>query len=301
MTSLRIEFIKSLIELDDPLPSIWHILRNVIWSPDDGQSISDYYWQGEQGTNEFEKALDAIYGEIYTELIPARCLHADKNYDPNVTNLFIMDGLSLRETGLLVPLLEEQDFEVQESFGTSAIPSETIPFRQKIGYDNLKKQFESGEIAVLDAKLNGGERVVWCRFPDAIYENIQAGKTKIASIEEMFTKTQQALINALSQLESPILVTSDHGYIRTEAGCTFGVAEPARKRLRESLGGSRYQTMGEEDLTELVDQGALIEYDGKYLARARTAWPVQGKYSVFNHGGVSLMECITPRLMVTRK
>ncbi|RLM76622.1 alkaline phosphatase, partial [Halorubrum sp. Atlit-8R] len=31
----------------------------------------------------------------------------------------------------------------------------------------------------------------------------------------------------------------------------------------------------------------------------RYTWPARGKYSTFQHGGLSLLECITPRIEVT--
>ena len=49
---------------------------------------------------------------------------------------------------------------------------------------------------------------------------------------------------------------------------------------------------------ELVDEGYVIEYSGYYLIKSRFIWPVPGKYNVYLHGGISLMECYTPIIEV---
>lgn len=300
MTSLTTSFIRALIDGQDPVPLIVGHLMTEIWVPSEDQSLEDYYWEGEKAVTELERALNGFYGELYSEHLPYQCVHEGKNLGEIDGCILIMDGLSLRESALIIPEIIALGYHVNGSFGTSAIPSETLPFREKIGFQELKKHRVFAAVGEIDPKLTGEEELIWCRYPDALYENIQAGRTKIGSIEEMYEKTLSALLSILSQVEPPMLLTSDHGYVRTEAGSTFAIAEPVRRKLREALGGQRYAPMEEANLGDLVNQGALVEYDGKYLARARTTWPVQGKYSVFNHGGVSLMECITPKLYITK-
>lgn len=297
---LKTDFIESLVKEDNPLPLVWEFVRENIWDTQADVNIEDYYWEGEKRINEFEKTLNAIFGEFYTEHLPSQCLHANKKIVEEDFATIIMDGLSLREAALLIPVLKDKGYVVEEQFGTSAIPSETLPFREKINYRQLKKDLKNKDIATMDESISGDEEFIWCRFPDAIYESIQAGKTKIANIKEMYEKTSSVLLKLVDGLDSNLVVTSDHGYIRTESGCTFQVEDSSQQKLRTNLGGARYKDMDDKDLDHLVSEGWLVSYDGKYLARARTTWPVQGKYSVFNHGGISIMECITPRIIIKK-
>jgi len=66
-----------------------------------------------------------------------------------------------------------------------------------------------------EPSLDGDERIIWSRYPDALLENIQEGRTKLSSIEEMYEKSETALRNIIDQLDTDSLViTSDHGYAR---------------------------------------------------------------------------------------
>ncbi|MFW6029509.1 MAG: hypothetical protein ACOCRO_04575 [Halanaerobiales bacterium] len=296
---LNTEFIKKLIDLDDPLPLIWEFLRENIWYSKN--NLEDYYWQGEMETNEFEKALDQIYGTIYSKYLPYMCFNKKFNISfEEINTLIIMDGLSIREAGLLIPLLKKQGYNVEESFNFSAIPSDTLFFRDKIDYTSLKKNYNSIDIKDSDPNLTGEEELIWCRFPDAFHENIQSGKTKLSSIEKAFEKTKEIIFKILKQLNGPFIITSDHGYTRTEAGCTFNNSTNIQRELRNKFGSNRFIKMDNVNLDRLVKENVCIDYNGYYLARARNTWSVSGKYSVFSHGGVSLLECITPHIKVTR-
>lgn len=54
------------------------------------------------------------------------------------------------------------------------------------------------------------------------------------------------------------------------------------------------------DVEDLIREGYVKEFNGYYIAKSRYLWPVPGKYSIYIHGGLSLMECIVPVLEVKK-
>lgn len=70
--------------------------------------------------------------------------------------------------------------------------------------------------------------------------------------------------------------------------------------MRETFGSVRFIPIDKGDLSELVTEGYITEFAGFYLVKSRYTWPVSGKYNVYLHGGVSLMECLVPVIEVER-
>jgi hypothetical protein len=195
-----------------------------------------------------------------------------------------------------VEYLNEEGYETSVDYSFSTIPSETTPYRDRVGYSDLKREYKQRDVKDDDPSLDGDEDIVWCRFPDALIENIQEGKTKLSTIEEMYEKTERTFGRILDQLDDgPVVVGSDHGYVRLDAGHTFPVSEQNKNRLQDTF-GSRFESVAEVDATTLVEEGLVVEADGYYLPIGRYTWPKRGKYSTFTHGGLSLTECITPRI-----
>jgi hypothetical protein len=269
--------------------------------PDTG-NISEFYSR-ESAITALERILNRIYGEVYTEILPRHCLHDGKELPIREGSAFvIMDAMSLREASLFSRTLREEGFKVELGYSFSATPSETIFYKEKIDYTDLMRKFPNGE--VVDRRkinLKGNEKIVWSRFPDAYVESIKAGKTKLSSIERMYQDSQQILLEVIKKLDADqIVVGSDHGYVRFEPGYSFLTSDQAKRSLRNNFVGSRYLSMEEKDLDALVEKELAVAFNGFYMVRGRYVWPMGGKYKVFVHGGISLMECLTPRLCITR-
>jgi len=64
-----------------------------------------------------------------------------------------------------------------------------MPFRDRVGYSDLKKEYKTARVQSQEPSLDGDERIIWSRYPDALLENIQEGRTKLSSIEEMYEKS----------------------------------------------------------------------------------------------------------------
>ena len=126
-------------------------------------------------------------------------------------------------------------------------------------YSDIKREYKTGTVKSDDPSLDGDEDIVWCRFPDALLENIQEGKTKLSSIEEMYEKTERTFARIIKQLDAEqIVVGSDHGYVRLDAGNTFPVTEPQKNRLQETFSG-RFVSVAEAKADDLVDEGLYDE------------------------------------------
>ena len=80
----------------------------------------------------------------------------------------------------------------------------------------------------------------------------------------------------------------------------FPVSDYQKKKLKEAFGGSRYITMDKAGSFRPCKYGSGDRFSGFYLVKSRYIWPVPGKYNIYLHGGVSLMECFVPVIEVEK-
>lgn len=294
---LKTEDLAKLVEDDDPVPAVWEDLWD-IWFPA-GDDVSDHYGR-ESAAASYERLLLDIYREFFDEVLPERCVTEASLEVPEGGTFIVMDGMSIREAAMFVEVIKEPGYELETTFSFSSIPSETKFYRERVGYSDLKRDHKTADVKSQTPSLDGDEEIVWCRYPDALLENIQEGKTKLSSIEEMYEKTETALRSILDQLDTDRLVIgSDHGYARLDAGHTFQISEGEKSALQEVFSG-RFGSVGDVSADHLVHEGLVVEADGYYMPIGRYTWPTGGKYSTFQHGGLSLSECITPRIEATK-
>lgn len=293
----RTETLTRLVEDDDPVESVWDAMWG-IWSPASG-SVTDHYDREDQMV-QYEELLLDVFSEFYADILPDRCVNHASLDVPEDGAFVVMDAMSVREAGLFVDYLTNEGYDPSIGYSFSTVPSETTPYRERVGYSEIKRDKKVGTVKSDDPSLDGDEDLVWCRFPDALLENIQEGKTKLSSIEEMYEKTERTFTRIIDQLDADrIVVGSDHGYVRLDAGHTFPVTEPQKNRLQETFSG-RFVSVAEANADDLVEAGLVVESDGYYMPVGRYTWPARGKYSTFTHGGLSLVECITPRITITQ-
>jgi hypothetical protein len=301
---MRIEnsFIKSLIKEDIAIPYVWQNLLS-IWLQHANADLKDYYYHGEEEAFLFEDFLLKTYDEFFTKELPRTCLNVPSLFQ-SATNDFsfvVMDGMSIREGVLIFRALQKEGFTPKVSYSFSSIPSDTRSFREKIKFDlaGSDKFVEINNPKKI--RILGQERYIWSYFPDVMLDKIQVGRTIISDLENMYKTSEKIVFELLSKINSKkIVILSDHGYIRSESGFSFSVPEGAKKKLREAFGGSRFITMEKCDLSELVIDGYITEFSGHYLVKSRYIWPVPGKYNIYLHGGISLMECFVPVIEVEK-
>lgn len=298
--SLKSDWLKALVESDDPIEVVWEALWDIWWPP--GDDPGEHYGNDREWASvELERTLVDIYWEFYAKELPWRCVNDAAIDVPDEGAFLVMDAMSVREASLFAAALEDEGFDVDVSYSYSTVPSETTPYKDRVGYSDLEREYPSGTVRDLDPSISGDERLVWSRYPDALLENIQEGKTELSSVEEAYENSLDVFFSVLNQLDADrIVVGSDHGYAREESGYSFAISESEKNRLRDTFNGQRFVEVDEADGDSLVKDRMAVEADGYYMPVGRYTWPVRGKYSVYQHGGMSLMECLTPRLEVQR-
>lgn len=296
------EFLKNLIEEKNPVKLIGEELTRLwLLSAEETEDLSDYYEKGEDKLRNFEKFLNKSYFEFYNSLARS-CINKDNIFDVYGKEccFILMDGMSLRESAFLYKNLEKNGFKIEHKFNYSSIPSETQNFREKIGTNKNFIQINN----ITNTKIPFDAKYVWSQFPDIMLDKIKMGHSVISSLQEMYKTMETIVFDLINQIEAKkIIISSDHGYIRTEAGNVFTVDnKSAREMLRNTFGGKRSARIDENNgMDNLIASKYVEEFDGYYVIKSLYSWPVKGKSSIYIHGGLSLMECFTPVIVIEKE
>ena len=283
---MREDCIKRLVECDDPIKEVWEILVE-LWRP----NVTEYFKQ-EDIASEFEWQLNRIFFEVY-DYLQKQIEDATFRFD---TPLIIMDGMSIREANLLVKDLKERGYGIVEyGYTLSALPSTTERFREKAKVEYI--EIMSGKIPPdLDF-----EKPVWVSYPDEILHHAAS----ILPLPKVYEETKKVLFKILEMTgKNEVTIISDHGYIMIDA--VWPLAESDRKFLKEKVFGSnRYvkvADMGQKVIEKLNSLPRDFQYatisDGYCCIRGRYFWPISGYGKLVSHGGLSLMECLVPKIRV---
>ena len=290
--TVRISDINKLL-IGNPVDAIFESL-NIIWQNSQGD---DFYTKGEALTSKFEKQVYRIYPEIYDVI-----LH---NIERNTTIkeilemdgycLIIMDGMSLRETNLIIEALKPFG-HVKLNYIYSAMPSETEFFTKKNFDASSPSQIRSEKFEYFHIQredeieniIPESERVVmWSTFPDQMFTEFKSGfETK--DLERVGIKTKNIVLRLLEQLSQfrKIIITSDHGYF---------VDTYSWKGLSDFPTGERYAEVVPHSLQK------YCRFTGEYwvlIGRYNTI--KRGKYVHVRHGGLSFLEAIIPLIEISR-
>lgn len=280
--------IRQLVESEDPVEEVWKMLVE-LWNPD--IEIGEYFRQ-EDSVNEFERELKNTFFEIY-DLLYKEIMNTSFRLK---LPLVIVDGLSLREGNLLQRDLKTNGFEIVEySYGFSALPSDTKSYRNLINTKYM--EIKSGKTP---SEMNF-KSPVWISYPDEILHHA----AKMIPPAQAYGRTKDVLLEVLERIENDIVtIISDHGYIIVNS--VWALPKRDRKFLKQRVfGSSRYvrrDGVDEEVLKRLnklpIDMSYIFIDDNHCYVRGRYFWPIGGYGKVVAHGGLSLMECIVPRILV---
>ncbi len=306
------------------LPDIEQWLLNEVWTADAfraaGNSPQAYLTRGEELVNRRENLLRATAPSIFEELTAAR--PSDKIVstflfgNPNAA-VVIFDGCSLREMPRLFDLAKASRREVlEQGCSRSAIPSETEYF--------ISEGLGLGLPAVGPSKLSGngelrkrnirfyyyrqisdfhtiedkdGALLLWSRFPDRRYTDSTAADETMFDglwdgLEQAWSRTVQAV-----PPDRKVLVTSDHGYIFLGSW----LSDPGMKGVDRVLDGGRFRFFKADESLPNPGDGLWVDA-GRRLAvmagRGHNRFPGQGAQSVYRHGGLTLMEVLTPWIVL---
>lgn len=307
------------------LPWLACWLMEEVWSRAhyEAQSPAQYLQSGERTVNELEEVIAAAAGRIYEELLtppfPERDLrHFLTAQQPCAAVIF--DGLSLRELPLLQQLAESSGLRLAEQgWSKAALPSETLDFvAQRLGVGAVAPSQLPGNVELarqgiacyhLD-QVNQQRRfdpsaqalLIWSAFPDYRY------KERDAKFVELFEQLHHMLMtaweNSVQEVlrQAPgrrLLITSDHGYAYFGPGCSVPWENDAIRPLTAYLGGARSAKLAERP--NPPDHRGLAVFPERGVAvvrgRVQTHPPGEPARKLYKHGGLSLMEMLTPWLV----
>ena len=318
-------------ELTQPgprLPRLINWLMTEVWTMERYRAVeqkpAEYLVQGETLVHHRETLLTLAGESLYDELAAAPPVNlsipAFLHQYPGAS-VVILDGCSIRELPRLVELAADSGRPIlEQSYGFAAVPSETEPFisqRMGLGLPSISPSGLHGRRELREQGIQaywirqpteqirieeGSETVLlWMRFPDMRFMDTHAATPALFdSIWDMLQTVWMRTVQKVPQAR-PVLVTSDHGYIFLGPG----LSEPRLIGVDRPLEGKRYREF--TSLEELPEKKP-----GLWIDPARRLAVVAGRVhnrpqapspsnSMYRHGGLSLMEMLTPWLVLGPK
>lgn len=299
------------------LPVIKAWLMESVWSQDRYESMSalDYLHKGEAEVNDFEKLIVATADRIYSEFLDSDGKDILRELSDAATAVVVFDGMSIREMPILVALAKKSGMRIAErDYALSAIPSETIDFveqrlncprigpsqlpgRKELTEQGIMAAFLSSNTQVLDVNSEDKAPLVWSAFPDNTYADSGARFDK--HFENICTQLETAWIHSVQQVKGKkrIIVTSDHGYVFFGAGMAFERKRSETQELNRFFGNDRCKQLTgplgfDSDDVFVANGFAMVK------GRVQTRSTGQAATRLYKHGGMSLMECFTPWLVL---
>lgn len=237
--------------------------------------------------------------------------------------VLILDGLSLRELPWLLQGAKERGFKLHEvSANASELPGETNEFARALGFGSRSQlqnnggglahrlqpaQTESLDMPWKDCQglVNGAPNwVFWHHWPDSkIHDAAVAGQgldtlTKDAA-DQLTGDDFWSFVERLATGRR-LVITSDHGYAAT--GYFPDAEGDVGQHLKKTFSSGR-SVAGVGEAGPFVPPVALqlnSPHGAHLLALGRRKWKSQGGYPTLTHGGLSLLEVLSPFVEVTK-
>jgi hypothetical protein len=325
ITSIDTASIDLLTEPQPRLPQLKEWLSQQVWTSSRfhqcGGVPSEYLNSGEKLVNETESLLTAAADSYFGELAAARASArpiSDFLKEKENAGAVVLDGCSIREMPKFMELAQASRRPVVEcTYGCSAIPSTTEHFicdRLGLGLPAIAPSQMVSRRELMECGIRyhffqtpnesqhipdePGPILLWHRFPDLRFMDSTASSAEFYdgiwdNLEMVWQRTVQAL-----PASSHVLVTSDHGYVFLGPG----LSDINLVRQDRPLKGKRFyefpadENMPQEDPGLFIDQNRrLAAVKGRFHNRPQAPHPAQ---SLYRHGGVSLMEVLTPWLVL---
>lgn len=237
--------------------------------------------------------------------------------------VLILDGLSLRELPWLIQGAQERGFTTHKVAAfASELPGETDEFARALGVASRSKlQNNGGGLAhklqpasteTVDLPWKDCETLIgsapnqifWHQWPDAkLHDGSGAGQgleplTKDVA-EQLSSDDFWAFVGRLATGRR-LVITSDHGYAAT--GYFPDADGEVGQFLKQTFGSSRGKA-GTGSTGPFVPPVALqinSPHGAHLLALGRRKWRSQGGYPTLTHGGLSLLEVLSPFVELTK-
>ena len=299
-------------------------LTDSVWSPERFSAFQpvQYLQEGERMVNEIEEVISASAPRTYDEFttVPANREILQFLDGPAPSAVVVFDGLSLREAPALLRLAEAAGFTLEEKgIGLAALPSETVDFvEQRLGCGRVGPSSLPGRRDLKDRGIQAyyfahpGERhtldpdaralLLWSSFPDNTYKDSGARFAEhFMQIQVLLESAWKATVMSIPR-DRRILVTSDHGYVFLGPGLSFARQHDELRPLSAYIGGERYARLsgsGEPPVHD--DLKVYPERDVAMLkGRVQLHPPGPSSNKLYKHGGLSLMEILTPWLVFSK-
>ena len=320
MPLVDISLINEITKSGPRLPNIKKWLMSSVWSEDRCNKLEPikYLKEGEAEVNNFEKLIAATADRVYSEFLEIDS--KDKNVlvelsDSN-TAVIIFDGMSVRELPMLLSFVKKSGYKIIEyDYAFSAIPSETINFvEQKLGCPaigpsqlpgrreltekGIKTYYLSSNTQSLNIDPQAGSVLVWSSFPDNTYTDSGARFDK--HFANICLQLETAWMHSVQRIKGKnrIIITSDHGYVFLDSGLSFERKHSEMRELNRLFGNNRNRQMVEGG--EPIDSDDVFQGNGYVMVKGRVHTRSTGTAAshLYKHGGMSLMECFTPWLVL---
>lgn len=237
--------------------------------------------------------------------------------------VLILDGLSLRELPWLLQGAKQRGFTLHEvSANASELPGETNEFARALGFGSRSQlQNNGGGLAhrlqsahtecvdmawkdcagLIDAAPNW---VFWHHWPDSkVHDGSGAGHgldtlTRDAA-EQLGSDDFWAFVERLA-LGRRLVITSDHGYAAT--GYFPDADGEVGQFLKKTFASGRSKAGAGEAGPFMPPVAMQIDspHGAHLLAVGRWKWKSQGGYPTMTHGGLSLLEVLSPFVEITK-
>lgn len=233
--------------------------------------------------------------------------------------MLVLDALSLRELPWLLQGAKERGFTLQGVTATaSELPGETNEFARALGLSSrsqlqangggLAHKLQPAQTETIDLPWKDCEGLVgsasgaknwvfWHHWPDAKLHDYGAGQglellTKDAA-QQLSSDDFWAFVERLATGRR-LVITSDHGYAAT--GYFPDADGEVVAHLKQTFSSGRSKA-GNGDTGPFVPPVALqidSPHGAHLLALGRRKWRSQGGYPTLTHGGLSLLEVLSP-------
>jgi hypothetical protein len=240
--------------------------------------------------------------------------------------VLILDGLSLRELPWLLQGAKARGFSLHEvAAHASELPGKTDEFARALGFTSRSQlQNDSSGLAhklhpartesvdlpwkdcknIVDSAPGAKNWVFWHHWPDTrMHGDAGAGQgleRLTRDVAEQLTSNDfWAFVERLATGRR-LVITSDHGYAAT--GYFPDADGEVGQFLKQTFASSRGKT-GTADAGPFAPPVALridSPHGAHLLALGRRKWKSQGGYPTLAHGGLSLLDVLSPWVEITR-
>jgi hypothetical protein len=241
----------------------------------------------------------------------------------NAKAVLILDGLSLRELPWLLQGAQERGYTVHEvSAHASELPGETNEFARALGFGSRSQLQNNGGGAshklqpahteTVDLPWNDCARLVngepnwifWHHWPDSKVHSLSGAGQGLDTltrdtVAQLTSGDFWVLVDSLATGRH-LVITSDHGYAAT--GYFHDAPGEVGQFLKDAFSSGRC-VPGDGDTGPFVPPVALAVHSphGPHrMALGRWKWKSQGGYPTLTHGGLSLLEVLSPFVLLTK-